>query len=333
MKRVCIIPAILIIFAITCSHINAGIPYSGDPKTIAHDFIDIEKYCGAGPGDYSLLNDLINKALVSVSYKVNSSTEDAVATLRQIDSLLKEQGYVFKPNYLLNTGIKKKILDCDNYCALYIAIAEVMKIPLVPVYAPNHSFIRFYFDDGTYLNWEPTQGMPQPDSYYIRELKISGTSVKKGVYLKSLNRQEFVAVEYNNIGSFLMHNRKYNEAVTYFSAAIELYPVFSSAYHNRGSACYAMNRREEALKDLLKANDLDPMRASTHITLGDIYLDMKEYEKAAAEFTTSIKLDPDDYVPYNNMAYIMKMLGNENESRIWFKKAQEIKLKHNSKSK
>ncbi len=319
------ISVLLIVLTITSSQAAAGTAYRGIPQTVAHEFINIEKDSGATSGDCSVLDDLIGKALSVVTYSTNSTTEDALRTLLQIDLLLKQEGFVFGQNYLLSTGLKNKTIDCDNYCALYIAIAEVMKIPVVPVYAPNHSFLRFYFDDGSYINWEPTQARPQQDSYYIKELGISGDSVSKGVYMKTLTRQEFIAVEYNNIGSHFMLKKNYSEAVMYFTAAARFYPAFSSAWHNRGSSYYAMGRSEEALSDLQRANELDPVRASTHNTMGDIYLDKKEYARAAEEFKTSIKINPSDYVPYNNMAYIMKMLGKEKESQSWYKKSQEIK--------
>jgi len=320
--------AILISAIITCSLSAAETLYSGEPRTIAHDFLELEKNFGAEPGDYALLNNLINRALTGVSCKKSSTTEDAVRTLMQIDALLKNEGFVFRSNYLLSKGIRTKLIDCDNYCTLYIAIGEIMNIPIVPVYAPDHSFVRFYFDDGSYLNWEPIQAVPQPDSYYIQQLNISAKSINRGVYLRTLTRQEFFAVQYNNIGSYLLMNKQYKEALIYFNTAIKLYPVFSSAWHNRGTAFYALNMRKEALADLLKANELDPMRASTHNTMGDIYLDRKEYEKAAEEYTASIKLNPVDYVTYNNMAYVMKMLGKNKESDAWLKKAQVIKEKH-----
>lgn len=331
MKKILTAEIVLMLLIPAFSNLAADNVYKGDPRTIAHEFVDLERESGTGPGDYSAINQLVSKALARVDYRINSTTEDAVRTLFQIDMLLKEEGYVFRQNYLLSTGIKNKVIDCDNYCTLYIAIAEVMKIPVVPVYAPNHSFLRFYFDDGSYLNWEPTQARPLPDSFYIKELNISERSLKQGVYLKTLSRQEFIAVEYNNIGSHFMMVKKYGEALQYFNTAISLYPAFSSAWHNRGTAYYAINNRKQAFDDLQKAAALDPNRASTHNTLGDIYLDNKEYEKAAAEFTTSIKLNPGDYVPYNNMAYVMKMLGRNQDADAWLKKSREVKSKTGAK--
>jgi len=331
MKKIILLHVILTILIISSSHLIAENTYIGEPRTIAHDFIELEKDFGASAADLAVVNDLINKASGRISLKKNSSTEDAVSTLLQIDALLKEEGFVYKQNYLLSTGIRKKTIDCDNYCALYIAIAEVMKIPLVPVYAPGHSFIRFYFDDGSYLNWEPIMAVPHPDSWYIQHLNISAVSIDKGVYLRTLTRKEFFAVEYNNIGSHLLINRKYGDAAVYYSAAIKFNPLFSSAYHNRGTAYYAMGRRKEALADLLIANGLDPMSYTTHNTLGDLYLDAGELEKAESEFRTTISLDPSYYVPYQNMSHVKRAQGKQKEADLWQKKAQAIRVKYGIK--
>ena len=302
--------------------------YKGEPRTIAHDFLDLEKEFGAGSKHSAVIDRLINTAALRVIVRKSYSTDDAVKIMLAIDSILREESFVFKNNFLLSHGLDRKIIDCDNYCTIYIAIAEALKIPILPVYAPNHSFLRFIFDDGTYINWEPTQKAVQPDSYYIKTLRIPDETIKSGVYMRNLIRQEFIAVEYNNIGAYLMSDRKYSESVPYFSTAIKLYPLFSSAYHNRGTAYYATKRLDEALSDILKANGLDPSRPTTHNTLGDIYFDQKEYDAALREYTASIRLDPSNFVPYNSIALIMKIKGKNDKAQTWLKKSQEIKAKY-----
>lgn len=306
--------------------LNAATPaYSGERRTIAHDFLDMEKDFGAKKEHYAAVDRLINRAAEKIVPLKTYTTEQAVQTLLALDSLLKEDGYRFGDNFLLSTGLEKKVIDCDNYCTLYIAIAEVLKIPLIPVYAPNHSFLRFCFDDGSYLNWEPTEAVPLQDSYYREKMRIPEESIRAGVYMKSLERGEFIGVEHNNIGAWLMSRGRYGDALPHFSAAIELYPAFSSAWHNRGSSYYALKKLAEAESDLRRALSLDPSRASTHNTLGDIYFDLKEYQSAVREYTASIKLDPGNYVPYYSIGLVMKTIGEEEQSRKWLKKAGEIK--------
>ncbi len=299
--------------------------YTGNPKTIAHDFLEFEKKFGTNSKHYEIINDLINKAVGIINPKKNYTTEEAIKTMLTIDYLLKKEGYVFANNLLLNRGLETKVIDCDNYCAIYIAISEVLRLPVIPVYAPNHSFLRFNFNDGSYLNWETTKGKPEPDSYYIKTMSIPVDSIRKGVYMKSLTRKEFIAVEFNNIGAYLMTKKRFSEAIPYFSGAIKYYSVFSSAYHNRGTAYYGTKRKEEALTDLLKAKELNPASGFTSNTLGDIYFDYKEYDKAIEEYKVSIKLDPDNYAPYYSIGLILKIQGREKEAEKWLEKSEEIK--------
>ena len=137
------------------------------------------------------------------------------------------------------------------------------------------------------------------------------------MYLKGLSRKEFVGVEYNNIGAHLMTQKKYADAASCFNMAVRLYPAFSSAYHNRGTALYATGKLDGALVDVLKAADLDPRRPETQNTLGDIYFDLKQYDTAVERYKASIALDPRNYLPYYSIGLIMKTLGRNEESKRW----------------
>ena len=318
---------ILLILVTANFHVNAEDEYSGTPATIAHDFLDIEKSFGASERHYQYINSLINKAKKIIAVKKDYSTEEAIKTMLIIHKLLKDEGFVFKQNFLLSKGLDSKVIDCDTYSALYISISEIVRLPVIPVYAPNHSFVRFNFNDGTYINWEPIEGKHFPDSLYIKQLNIHDNSISEGVYLKSLSRKEFLGVEYNNIGAYLLSIKKFKEAIPYFDLALEHYPKFSSAFHNRGSSYYAIKQTDNAFVDIMAANTLDPNQATTHNTLGDIYFDKKKYLKALDEYTESIKLDPRNYAPYYSIGLLLK-IANKPEAEEWFKKSEEIKKKY-----
>lgn len=311
--------------------VKGGGEYAGTPKTIAHIFLEMEKPIVDSDEQGAYLDSLINKAVKSVPVRKGGTTEEAVVTLLAIDGLLKKEGFRFQKNYLLGRGLETKRIDCDNYSALYVAIAEVLRIPIIPVYAPGHTFVRFYFDDGSYLNWEPILGAPRQDSYYTKEMKIAPRSIEGGVYLKSLSRKEFLGVQYYNLGGWFVQNKKFRESIPFFSKSIELYPAFYSAYHNRGSVLSALNRPKEALEDLLKAAELDPARAETFNSLGDVYFDLKQMDNAMANYRESIKLDPGFYPPYHNIAALLQQLGRKEESAQWLKKANELKALQETK--
>ncbi len=295
------------------------------PPSIAVEFLDLEqRFCGDRVA-YDRLNRLLERARAGIATKESYSTEEAITVLKSIDALLKEEGFSFKDNLLLCTGLRTGKIDCDNYSALYTAIAETVKVPVIPVYAPNHSFVRFYFEDGSYVNWEPVKGQSLPDSYYKKTLGIAERSLQKGVYLKGLSRREFVGVEYNNIGAHLMTQKKFADAASCFNMAVRLYPAFSSAYHNRGTALYATGKLDAARDDLLKAADLDPRRPETQNTLGDIFFDLKQYDKAVDRYKASIALDPRNDMPYHSIGLVMKTLGRNEEAKQWLGKAEQVK--------
>jgi tetratricopeptide (TPR) repeat protein len=299
--------------------------YAGTPPTIGHVFLEMEAPLGSSKEGGTYLTGLINRAMKSVPVRGQYSTDEAVATLRAIDGLLRAEGFRFKNNLLLGRGIETKSIDCDNYAALYTSIGEILRIPIVPAYAPGHSFVRFCFSDGTYLNWEPIEGSPRQDSFYVKRLNIAKESIDRGVYLRILSRKEFIGVQHNNIGAWMLERKKYRESVAFFTKAIELYPLLSSAYHNRGSALSVLKMPQRALEDLERAAGLDPNRASTYNTLGDVCFDMNRYDKALEYYRQSIRCDPKNHVPYHNIAALMQQLGRKGEATEWIKKAQEVK--------
>jgi tetratricopeptide (TPR) repeat protein len=294
------------------------------PPNIAAEFLDLEKRFCADRKASERLDRLLEKARSAVATKESYTTEEAITVLKSIDALIKAEGFTFKNNLLLCTGLRTGKIDCDNYSALYTAIAETVKVPVIPVYAPNHSFVRFFFDDGSYVNWEPIKGQSLPDAQYKKLLGIADRSLQKGVYLKSLSRKEFIGVEYNNIGAYLMTQKKFGDAASYFSMAIQMYPAFSSAYHNRGTALYATAKLDAALADLLVAADLDPLRPETQNTLGDVYFDLKQYDRAVERYKASIALDPKNYVPYYSIGLVMKTQGRNEEAKQWLQKAEKL---------
>jgi tetratricopeptide (TPR) repeat protein len=300
--------------------------------TIAHDLLTLEKEFGASTHHIAYIDALIEKAKKTVKVHSNySSDEQAIETLRSIHSLIRAEGFSFKENFLLFRGIDSKKIDCDNFSTLYIAVAESLKIPIAPVYAPNHSFVRLFFNDGSFINWEPLEGASLPNAWYISKLSIAEKSVKNGVYLNTLSRKEFLGVHYNSMGSYLFSNKKFSDAIPYYTMAISLNPKLSSAFHNRGCAYLATRRMELALADLLKAEELDPGNAATHNTLADIYYDKKDYQNASRYYRAAIVLDPENHVPYHNWGLLMKEIGKDDIAKKLLNKARELKSKHSNK--
>jgi superkiller protein 3 len=84
-----------------------------------------------------------------------------------------------------------------------------------------------------------------------------------------------------------------DQSVAAYSRAIELDPKNAAAYDNRGMSYRRLGLLDKAFADLTKAIILDPNAAEAHNILGAFLCDCKkDYERAVAEFRVAIGLRP-----------------------------------------
>lgn len=89
-------------------------------------------------------------------------------------------------------------------------------------------------------------------------------------------------------------NRRYTEAITDYSKAIELDPQFVEAYFSRSSLYAghpALDKREyaKAVADLTKILEIDPKGFSVRFNRALAYESLREYDKAIADYTKVIE--------------------------------------------
>src|SRR3989339_1631199 len=105
---------------------------------------------------------------------------------------------------------------------IYLSIADALNLPLVAVYAPQHIFVRFILNvEG--INWETTSARERGNDYYRSWLNISDESIRNGVYLRNLTRQETMAVVYGNRGNAWVDKGNLDRAIDDYNTAIKLY--------------------------------------------------------------------------------------------------------------
>jgi tetratricopeptide (TPR) repeat protein len=205
----------------------------------------------------SLLSTCVNR--IGVQERATYfSVEEAKFILLQIDSVLAEQGYFtcIKVEYISQTlrrspksnfectlqagnsyrtqclqnsdSIYK--MDCDIGSFLYLSIAEVLQLPLKLIEVPKHNFVRWEFENGTYLNWdvnaiaafsndEYRQGRT-PASY----IAFDSIQEKQNGYLKSKSLKQTMGYYSFVLGRNYKRQRNYTAAHYYYQLAIELQP-------------------------------------------------------------------------------------------------------------
>ncbi|MEK6235843.1 MAG: hypothetical protein N2C14_14130, partial [Planctomycetales bacterium] len=80
---------------------------------------------------------------------------------------------------------------------------------------------------------------------------------------------------------------------------IELKPRWAPAYYNRGVACKESGRFNEALSDLTAAIGYSPQLAQAYECRGEVYVLLREFAKAEADFIMAKKLRPTTSKQFN----------------------------------
>ena len=78
-----------------------------------------------------------------------------------------------------------------------------------------------------------------------------------------------------------------------FKRGVELDPNLASAHQWRGYFLIAMGRQQEALAELIKARDLDPLSDTVRLLLSVNYLFSRQYDQAIEQARKMIEAEPD----------------------------------------
>ena len=90
------------------------------------------------------------------------------------------------------------------------------------------------------------------------------------------------------------------KVIKYLSEAIRLDPNYASAYNNRGNAYGDLKQFDRAIADYDQAIRLDPNVADAYNNRGYAYRDLKQFYRAIADYDQAIRLDPNFALAYNN---------------------------------
>ncbi|OEU53143.1 MAG: hypothetical protein BA872_02120 [Desulfobacterales bacterium C00003060] len=184
------------------------------------------------------------------------------------------------------------LTDCDALSLIYYGVGEVLDFPIRLVGAPGHTFVRWHFSDGNYLNWETTCGETQTNEFYEKRFNISDISIRKGVFLSSLNKNEVLNYTYSNRGQVWSSKGDYDRAIDDYTRAIELYPKSIYSYFNRGNAWLRKGNPDEAIANYTKAIELHSNFQKAYYHSGHAWFKKGNFDEAIANYTKAIELDP-----------------------------------------
>jgi tetratricopeptide (TPR) repeat protein len=105
---------------------------------------------------------------------------------------------------------------------------------------------------------------------------------------------------WNNRGAAYTNAGQIVEAIGDFDKAIALKPDSALAYNNRGAAYFNAGRLDEAIRDYSRAIELQPGYADALEDRSNAYFQSERYALAIADLDKAIALKPDSAEAYNN---------------------------------
>jgi len=107
----------------------------------------------------------------------------------------------------------------------------------------------------------------------------------------------------------------------------------ADAYDNRGNTYSDLKEYQKAIADYTKAIDINPRYAKAYYNRGNAYYDLKKYQRAIAYYTRAIDINPQYADAYVNRGIVYKGLKEYQKAKEDYKKAANIyqKQKDNAK--
>jgi tetratricopeptide (TPR) repeat protein len=115
-------------------------------------------------------------------------------------------------------------------------------------------------------------------------------------------------------GSLADKRRQWDQAIAYYSQAIQLDPSYADAYIGLAGDYYEKGQYELEVKNYEKAVQLDPGSADACYYLGTAYEDTGQFDKAIGQYLTTLKLDPDYKDALRDLALVYLARGNKSEA-------------------
>lgn len=109
-----------------------------------------------------------------------------------------------------------------------------------------------------------------------------------------------------------------------FKRAITLNPGYPGAHQWYGLLLAARGQTEEALAEMKRAHDLDPLSLIIDMGLGGLYIYAHQYDQAIAHFEKTRELHPEAFQPDSNLAYVYEIKGMKDEAVAAYLKSRTL---------
>jgi predicted O-linked N-acetylglucosamine transferase (SPINDLY family) len=132
----------------------------------------------------------------------------------------------------------------------------------------------------------------------------------------------------NLLGVLLARQRRHEEALALFAAAIARHPEFGGTYNNIGNTLSELGRHAEAIPHLRKAIEIQPADVQARCNLGNAYRALGRHEEAVECLEEAVRIAPDDFEAHNGLGVVYRDSERYDRAVACFQKALSINPVH-----
>ncbi len=140
-------------------------------------------------------------------------------------------------NRLLSTYLQTRKGNCFSMPILFLILGDKLGLDVTLSTAPYHVFIKYWDDQGRWLNLETTSGAKPAREVWLRQqFDITETALNNGLYLQPLSRKESVAVMASLVMEHAIRQGKYIKAGKIADLLLQYYPKHIYALTQKATA-------------------------------------------------------------------------------------------------
>lgn len=162
-------------------------------------------------------------------------------------------------NKLLPTYLATRKGNCVSMPMLFIVLGQRLGLDVTAATAPEHVFVKFRDETGTWFNLETTSGAGfTSDAWIQKNMPMTPQALANGLYMRPLSKRETVRVM---LGTLMEWYREQGDSAALLTVAQLLLardPKDASAMLSIGSAYYVMYQQEFVSK-YARPRDVPPL--------------------------------------------------------------------------
>lgn len=135
---------------------------------------------------------------------------------------------------------------------------------------------------------------------------------------------------YDALATVALLREQHEQAAALWRKAARLDPKLPAVYCHLGQALMAMGKTQEAIQALTIDVEQFPGNNPSHWLLGQLHVQLQQYEKAKGHYRAAIRISPDFSKAYYGLAAVCARLGEKDESRKCLEKFKQLKAQQGS---